>query len=622
VRPKLLEIEGLQSFRELQRIDFDTLGQTGLFGIFGPTGSGKSTVLDAITFALYGKVKRADRGTQGIINANLNQTRVSFTFELLRDGTRKTYRVEREYKRKKNTANSCLPRVARLIEITDVGEIPLCDKASEVSSSIEELLGLSHDDFTRAVVLPQNSFQEFLLLDNAQKRSMLERIFYLEEYGKNLLEKVSRKLAGLNLQKERLSGELAAYSDATEKALEEAMEAMESAKAERERVEQDLKQLEEEYKVANEVWQLVQDLASIEAKEQLHLALKEEIAKKKVLLSKAEKAEGLQDLLFNRKDLSLKLRETETKLQGILAKLPGITSQLDEAAKQYESIKKEAETKRPALLIKKARLEDALREKEAILDLRHTVQELEEKSKNLLGQITEKQGKIIEERNRLDLIEQKIITLQSEIEPLRVDPDYRQQVQEGVKLEDQVLLLRDTVEENRKKVEELDYAIQQLEADLSKVDQAIQLSREKMKTVEAEKLAHEALKPADRSSLLKEKEEINRLERVVDILDLRDKEIKQIQGRLETELTSLKKACEREKTQKELKEEAETRCQQMEADLQLARQAMEGYSAYILAKNLMEGKPCPVCGSEQHPRPATQTEEAEIGLLEQQLKTA
>jgi exonuclease SbcC len=80
MRPKLLEIEGLQSFRDVQSIDFEGLGETGLFGIFGPTGSGKSTVLDAITFTLYGKVKRAERGTQGIINTNLKTTKVSFTF--------------------------------------------------------------------------------------------------------------------------------------------------------------------------------------------------------------------------------------------------------------------------------------------------------------------------------------------------------------------------------------------------------------------------------------------------------------------------------------------------------------------------------------------------------------
>jgi DNA repair protein SbcC/Rad50 len=141
MRPKLLEIEGLQSYRDLQKIDFDALSETGLFGIFGPTGSGKSTVLDAITFVLYGKVKRAERGTQGIINLHQKTARVSFTFELLKDKIRKTYRVERTYQRKKGSDNSCEPKIARLIEVTPVGEIPVCDKATEVSSSIEELLG-------------------------------------------------------------------------------------------------------------------------------------------------------------------------------------------------------------------------------------------------------------------------------------------------------------------------------------------------------------------------------------------------------------------------------------------------------------------------------------------------
>ncbi|NLT16786.1 MAG: AAA family ATPase [Clostridiales bacterium] len=96
MRPMILEIEGLHSFCGVQRIDFQALGETGLFGIFGPTGSGKSTVLDAVTFALYGRVRRVG-GTQGIINTGLDFTRVKFVFELMKDGRRKTYWVERRY---------------------------------------------------------------------------------------------------------------------------------------------------------------------------------------------------------------------------------------------------------------------------------------------------------------------------------------------------------------------------------------------------------------------------------------------------------------------------------------------------------------------------------------------
>ena len=98
VRPRYLELEGLQSFKELQSIDFDRLGETGLFGIFGPTGSGKSTILDAITLALYGNVQRANRGTQGILNLSSANVRASFAVELVKDN-RKSSRLKGKRKK-------------------------------------------------------------------------------------------------------------------------------------------------------------------------------------------------------------------------------------------------------------------------------------------------------------------------------------------------------------------------------------------------------------------------------------------------------------------------------------------------------------------------------------------
>jgi len=64
MRPSHLRIAGLNSFREVQEIDFTKLCETGVFGIFGSTGSGKSTILDAITLALYGTVERAANNTK------------------------------------------------------------------------------------------------------------------------------------------------------------------------------------------------------------------------------------------------------------------------------------------------------------------------------------------------------------------------------------------------------------------------------------------------------------------------------------------------------------------------------------------------------------------------------
>lgn len=77
MKPIELRLAGLQSYRDEQRIDFEKLCETGLFGIFGPTGSGKSSILDAVTLALYGKVERAAGGTQGILNQMENTLSVS-----------------------------------------------------------------------------------------------------------------------------------------------------------------------------------------------------------------------------------------------------------------------------------------------------------------------------------------------------------------------------------------------------------------------------------------------------------------------------------------------------------------------------------------------------------------
>ena len=196
MRPLFLSLSGLHSFREEQSIDFTKLGKAGVFGIFGATGSGKSTILDAITLALYGKVERAKRGIQGIINQNEDRAHVEFVFSI---GDR-IFAAERAYKKDKDNQTSLLG--SRLMEKTNEINEVLAEKNSDMNKKIEELLGLNFDDFTRAVVLPQGKFAEFLMLQGKERRFMLQRIFGLERYGEELQAKVRKRLA---IQKQELS---------------------------------------------------------------------------------------------------------------------------------------------------------------------------------------------------------------------------------------------------------------------------------------------------------------------------------------------------------------------------------------------------------------------------------
>ena len=101
MRPVYLEFCGINSFSEKAEIDFTKLLDGGLFGIFGDTGSGKTTILDSIVFALYGKIERARGGVgSDIINYGCDRAYVNFEFETESDEGRKVYRIEREIRRK------------------------------------------------------------------------------------------------------------------------------------------------------------------------------------------------------------------------------------------------------------------------------------------------------------------------------------------------------------------------------------------------------------------------------------------------------------------------------------------------------------------------------------------
>jgi len=623
MRPKLLEIEGLQSFREKQTIDFDSLGETGLFGIFGPTGSGKSTVLDAITFVLYGKVKRAERGTQGIINTGWKTARVSFTFELFKDNIRKTYRVERTYQRKRGSGNSCEPKIARLIEITAAGEIPLCDRAKEVSRSIEELLGLSHDDFTRAVVLPQNSFQEFLMLDNAKKRDMLERIFYLEEYGRRLNEKLSKKVSVLKSRIDKVEGALSMLGDASDQALEDAENALKAAALERSRAEKELQQLEARFNEAKEVWQLVQSLEQIKKKEQQHCSHQEEISSKRIRLEKAAKAAELAELVGKTGRLAEKLAETEKRLDEILARLPFVAAEREETRGKFGGLKKEAETEKPKLVAFRTRLSDALEIKGELKQLGVKIGGLAVAERGVQEKIELKNNIIRRESREAADAEEKIKLLKGQIDSLKTDPQYRSKIQEGVLLESKIGVAEKSASELKKKIAKLNAEIAAREDELQAVSRKIVQTKEVLHVLTKEAQEHEEEKPAGRQAVSSEQEEIHKLEMVWGLLKLKKSELEAMQEKI-GELQDLSdKTAAKLNSLEEERQKAEMFYRRSREQKEAAVKALEKNTAYLLSKKLQEGEPCPVCGSVHHPHPASrQGEEAEPALLEKELAAA
>lgn len=205
MKPLRLTIEGINSFIEPRTVDFTQLAQDGIFCICGPTGSGKTTVLDCIILALYAP-REHHRGTlKEYINTKCEKGKITLDFTA--GGT--DYRVYREIRR--NSASA-----ARLSKI-DTGEV-LADKADTVTDKIKDMLKLSKDDFTKVVVLEQGRFAEFMQMTKADRCKTISKLFGLERFEK-LKETVSEAKKKYERQLAESDAALAQYAGVTEAAL-------------------------------------------------------------------------------------------------------------------------------------------------------------------------------------------------------------------------------------------------------------------------------------------------------------------------------------------------------------------------------------------------------------------
>ena len=186
MKPVYLEFCGINSFSEKAEIDFRALISGGVFGVFGATGSGKSTILDCIHLALYGKIERSSGNDY--LNYNVENAYVIFDFEVSVEGVTRTYRVHRERRRKSNTAK------ASLFEYSADGKLlALAEGMRDVDAKIEEILGLEFADFKMCIALPQGDFAALVKAPASERLRLVARLFDLEKYGERLSKKVNEK---------------------------------------------------------------------------------------------------------------------------------------------------------------------------------------------------------------------------------------------------------------------------------------------------------------------------------------------------------------------------------------------------------------------------------------------
>ena len=202
MKPIRLELKEFGPYKD-EIIEWDKIINEPIFLITGKTGSGKSTLFDAITYALYNKTT----GGKDIASlrtktaADKDKTQVNFDFEL----SGKRYRIERTLAYLKTGNKNLTSGKVVLMEYNSEKQDIIATREQEVKEKIEELIGLDDKQFCQIIILPQGKFKEFLLSKSSEKKETLRSLFNTYFYQKfvDLVQEQAKNLDSKHKQKEK-----------------------------------------------------------------------------------------------------------------------------------------------------------------------------------------------------------------------------------------------------------------------------------------------------------------------------------------------------------------------------------------------------------------------------------
>jgi exonuclease SbcC len=629
MKPLQLSIEGLHSFKEKQVIDFEQLSETGLFGIFGQTGSGKSTVLDAMTLALYGAVFRAASRTQGVLNSQCDQMKVSFTFTIGVGGERKIFWVERSFKRHKDKRDFVQAVVCRLVEIRYGQERMIAENTNEVTRKVEEIIGLNMEDFTRSVVLPQGEFAQFLQLKDAERVRMLERIFALANYGSKLTEKVRRERERLAIQLEVLGRAIQEHGEVSREQLVALKTELAAKEADLENISRQAVRFEQQYNEQRDLWQLQTELEQLVIKQRAHFQSRNEMALKKALLEQAQLAQQVVPYLESAQKAAADLASSREELQRATAAHQNEAAANQRIMAEFTEVETAYLEKQPKLIAKRTQVEGVL-----TLETEKQAKESEQNQRErelakLTGALREVDGNLSNAEHNKAVKDAQRQSLETNIKELTIDMAFKERILQGVELEKD---LERIGAEREKLLMALAEQTQQLSPLQQQLQQKLVLLAQltkKADRLQAELQVRQQQKPGDLESYTGRQQELSRFEAALNRIRICEADLAALQAELTQQRRNLQPlqaaqeqysaiVAQEEQNQKNL-EELHTR---LVAEV---RSLEENNVAAGLARALKAGKPCPVCGSSKHPRLAEskserlETKQAKLAEVEKGL---
>ena len=559
MRPLKLTMQAFGPYKNKEVIDFTQLGDRNLFLITGNTGAGKTSIFDAIAYALYGEASGGDRDFKSLISDFADDetiTRVIFDFSL----NGKHYRIDRipRQDRKKRYGEGITEQnvSAELYRVSPKGEKSLIGsrKVTEVNDKIMELIGLDANQFKQIMMLPQNAFRELLTSKSDERQMILQKLFMTKKYQQfetRLKERTKELKTELESVEKDLTHELAEILIADEE--------------------------KEDYDIKPDLSDISGSINAIARLIQEQLTHKEKMDKKieadgKTISTLTDKLSIEKSLLDNFNKLDTIKEEVEA-----LKEKKAQMTQLEETLKRAEkALFVEKEEKRLSDLKEEKhtldrQIQKSLKEKE------QANQELEEATKQLeLSKTVEK-----EELEQLKISKQKMLSYKDAVEKL--------DKAEKEKSQKQGFLL--TLKQKKDKAEHL-------EKETKEKINAIKVKISQFDTIYEKKDTYN-----EKLSQIKDK--LHHLENLVELLKRYQAEESKYQDLFDEYKEKHKLFKTKEKTSMEIKKRQE----------QLKQQEAQN-AAYKIAAKLKENEPCPVCGSVHHPIPAKPVHEIKPDELE------
>ncbi len=201
MRPLKLTIAGFGPYAGTQELDFELLGRSGLYLITGDTGAGKTTIFDAITFALFGEASGGDRSTDMLrskYTKDADPTFVELTFAY--GGKEYTVRRNPEYERAKTKGTGTTKQLASAqLTYPDGHSVT---KTTEVDQAVRDIIGLTREQFSQVVMISQGDFRKLLQADTKERQNIFRDIFGTGLYV-TLQEQLKARAAELKAQREQ-----------------------------------------------------------------------------------------------------------------------------------------------------------------------------------------------------------------------------------------------------------------------------------------------------------------------------------------------------------------------------------------------------------------------------------